>query len=250
MGSILTLCNQGLDFLPLGRCICIDGYPVPWMNISSRWHCILLIATLIVLLSIISALHFPFLLLKKPLSPGSPDSWRSLQAWTYQACTIMEANPFKFISFDTHTTRWLFSQRILNNTTQYRFCITPSSNRPAFDLLLLLTFIFEIPDVISFRDKFPLIMQRKVCKLTVYSVLGHVKGIGNEKRKWIQSCFGRINDYITKERISIMCSKLTPCLTSRELCVMLLLVMISLVMGLRAYGVTVASFWETHVLAS
>lgn len=216
MGSILTLCNQGLDFLPLGRCICIDGHTVPWMNIPSCWHHIFIIDTLIVLISIISALQFPFFLLKKPLFPRSPDSWPSLQTWTYQACTIMKASPFKFISFYTHPTCWLFSQRVLNNTTQYRFYITPSSNRPALDLLLLLTFIFEIPDVISFRDKFPLIMQRKVCKLTVYSVLGHVKGIENEKSKWVQSCFGRINDYITKQRISIMCSKLTPCLTSRD----------------------------------
>lgn len=142
-----------------------------------------LLLTLTVLLSIISALHVPFLLLKKPLSPEFPDSWPSLQTWTYQACTIMEANPFKFISFYTYITRWLFSQRLLNNTTQYRFYITLSSNRPAFDLLLLLTLIFEIPDVTSFRDNFPLIMQGKVCKQTVYSVLGHVKGTGNEKKQ-------------------------------------------------------------------
>ena len=142
-----------------------------------------LLLPLTVLLSIIGALHVPFLLLKRPLSTEFPDSWPSLQTWAYQACTIMEANPFKFISFYTYTTRWLFSQRLLNNTTQYRFYITLSSNRPAFDLLLLLTLIFEIPDVTSFRNNCPLIMQMKVCKQTVYSVLGHVKGIGNEKKQ-------------------------------------------------------------------
>lgn len=215
-----------------------------WMNIPSWWHGILIIATLSVAIDNLAPCTSPFLLLKS-LSPLGSQTAGSCASLTKPAQSWKPV-PSNSISFDTHRqTRWLFSQRILNNTTQYRFYITPSFKQTCFWFIITINFhIWDSRCDFLSRDKFPLIMQRKVCKLTVYSVLGMWRALNEKENEYNHALKNKWLHHKRKNKHYVFQTDTMPDIP-RTVCRMLLLVMISLATGFRAYGVTVTSF-DTH----